>query len=57
MEYVWIAVWPITDILFIDVAIQPEMDLIAEDDFLIKNRIIVKLLLSPIQEHTMDKRL
>ena len=37
MEYVWIAVWPITHILFIDEAIQPEMSLIAEDDFSIKS--------------------
>ena len=28
----WIAVWPITHILFTDEAIQPEMSLIAEDD-------------------------
>ena len=33
MEYVWIAVWPITHILFIDEAIQPEMSLIAEYAF------------------------
>ena len=43
----WIAVWPMTHILFIDEAIQPEMSLIAEDDFSIKIRIIFKLLLSP----------
>ena len=52
MEYVWIAVWPIRHILFIDEAIQPEMSLIAEDDFSIKIQIIFKLLLSPIHEHT-----
>ena len=39
-------------ILFIDEAIQPVMSLIAEEDFLIKIRIILKLLLSPIREHT-----
>ena len=39
-------------ILFIDETIQPEMSLIAEDDFTIKVRIIFKLLLSSIQEHT-----
>ena len=50
MEYVWTAVWPITHILFIDEAIQPEMSLIAEDDFSINIRIIFKLLLSPIHE-------
>ena len=48
MEYVWFAVWPITHILFIDEAIQPEISLIAEDDFSIKIRIIFQLLLSPI---------
>ena len=53
MQYVWIAVWPITHILFIDEAIQPEMSLIAEDDFSIKIRIIFKLLLSPIHKDTI----
>ena len=48
----WIAVFPITHILFIDEAIQLEMSLIAEDDFSIKIQIIFKLLLSPIHEHT-----
>ena len=50
MEYMWIAVWPITHI-FIDEAIQPEMSLIAEEDFSIKIRVIFKLLLSPIHQH------
>ena len=52
MEYVLIAVWQVTHILFNDEAIQQEMSLIVEDDFLIKIRIIFKLLLIPIHEHT-----
>ena len=39
-------------ILFIDEAILPEMSLIAEYDYSIKIRIIFKLLLRPIHEHT-----
>ena len=39
-------------ILFIDEAIQPEMSIITEVDFSIKIRIMFKLLLSPIHEHT-----
>lgn len=42
----------ITHILIIDEAIQPEVILIARDDFSIKIRIIFQLLLSPIDENT-----
>ena len=52
MEYVWIAVRPIRHILFAGEAIKSEMSLIAEVDFALKIRIIFKLLLSPIHEHT-----
>ena len=45
MEYVWIAVRPIMHILFIDEAIQPEMSLIAVDDFSIEipNKVVAQL--------------
>ena len=40
----WSVCGLLSDILFIDEAIQPEMNLIAEDDFSIKVRIIFKFL-------------